>query len=741
MNTRELEVSLSFESVVREYLDVFPDELLGLPPPTEIDFAIELEPCIASISRAPYRMAIAELKKLKGAPVLFVKKKDGLMHLCIDYKESNKVTVKNCYPLPRIDDLFDQLQGAIVFSMIDLRSSYHQLRIKDSDINKTAFRSRYRHYEFIVMSFGLTNVPGVFMNLMNRVFKDFLDTFVIVFINDILKVSFLGHVVSNEGVPVDPAKIEAVTSWPRPSTVSKVHSFLGLPVLTVLDGFRSFVIYSDASKKGLSCVWMQQGKVVAYASRQLKSHEQNYPAHDLELAVLHLSPKAPLLRDFERVEIAVSVGEVTSQLAQLSVQPTLRQRIIVAQLNDPYLVDVAWQKQGSTKMYQDLKRVYWWQNMKREVADFVSRDARFASKFWKRLHLALGTRLDFSTAFHPQTDDQTERLNQILEDIYQATIGMALFEALYGRCCRSPICWSEVGEQRMLGPKLFQTTNAAIQKIRDHMLTTQSREKNYADERRKDLEFDVGDMVFLKIAPMKSVIRFEKKGKLSPHFVGPFEILEHIGPVAYRLALPLAFSAVHDVFHVFMLRKYVADPTHVVDFEPLQINENLSYEEQPVEILAKEVKVLRNKGIAMVKNFRGRKFLKGGKIVTPQITVSVPEPTVVLSATFFFISHSIARPTRVNFICMLAYPSSSVFESSPPSSLVPAASCHPLCSNTVVKLSSADDRRTPDPCCTPAGPSCTFAKPNPRVASSLPVRASSSREPRVARASFSRAAP
>ncbi|KAL0540033.1 hypothetical protein IC582_024261 [Cucumis melo] len=184
---------------------------------------------------------------------------------------------------------------------------------------------------------------------------------------------------------------------------------------------------------------------------------------------------------------------------------------------------------------------------------------------------------------------------------YQATIGMALFEALYGRCCRSPICWSEVGEQRMLGPKLFQTTNAAIQKIRDHMLTTQSREKNYADERRKDLEFDVGDMVFLKIAPMKSVIRFEKKGKLSPHFVGPFEILEHIGPVAYRLALPLAFSAVHDVFHVFMLRKYVADPTHVVDFEPLQINENLSYEEQPVEILAKEVKVLRNKGIAMVK--------------------------------------------------------------------------------------------------------------------------------------------
>ncbi|KAA0047631.1 pol protein [Cucumis melo var. makuwa] len=269
---------------------------------------------------------------------------------------------------------------------------------------------------------------------------------------------------------------------------------------------------------------------------------------------------------------------------------------------------------GSTKMYQNLKRVYWWQNMKRKVADFVSRclvcqqdclglgrvirDARFTSKFWKGLQLALGTRLDFNTAFHPQTNDQTERLNQILKDMlracvlefsgswdshlhvmefaynnnYQTTIGMAPFEALY-----------------------------AIQKIRARMLTAQSRQKSYTDEQRKDLEFDVGDMVFLKVAPMKDVLRFKKKGKLSPRFVGSFEILERIGPVAYRLALPPAFSTVHDVFHVSMLRKYVADPTHVVDFEPLQINENLSYEERPVEILAREVKMLRNREIALVK--------------------------------------------------------------------------------------------------------------------------------------------
>ncbi|KAL4032926.1 hypothetical protein IC575_006009 [Cucumis melo] len=184
---------------------------------------------------------------------------------------------------------------------------------------------------------------------------------------------------------------------------------------------------------------------------------------------------------------------------------------------------------------------------------------------------------------------------------YQATIDMAPFEALYGKCCRSPVCWGKVGEQRMLGPELVQTTNVAIQKIRARMLTAQSRQKSYADRRHKDLEFEVGDMVFLKVAPMKGVLRFEKKGKLSPRFVGPFEILERIGALAYRLALPPSFSGVHDVFHVSMLRRYVVDLTHIVNFELLQINEDFSYEEQSVEILAREIKMLHNRGISLVK--------------------------------------------------------------------------------------------------------------------------------------------
>ncbi|KAL0549077.1 hypothetical protein IC582_013557 [Cucumis melo] len=152
-----------------------------------------------------------------------------------------------------------------------------------------------------------------------------------------------------------------------------------------------------------------------------------------------------------------------------------------------------------------------------------------------------------------------------------------------------------------MGSKLVQSINEAIQKIRSRMHTAQSRQKSYADVKRNDLEFEVGDKVFLKVAPMKGVLRLERRGKLSPRFVGPFEILERIGPVAYRLPLPPSLSAFHDVFHVSMLRKYVPDPSHVVDYEPLEIDKNLSYTEQPVEVLAREVKMLRNREIPLVK--------------------------------------------------------------------------------------------------------------------------------------------
>ncbi len=252
-------LSLSEIPVAQEFPDVFPEELPGMPPEREI----ELFPDTSPITKAPYRMAFAELRELKaqledllakgfiglsvspwGAPVLFVRKKDGSLRLCIDYRELNKVTVKNKYPLPRIDDLFDQLQRATVFSTIDLQSGYHQLKIKGENVPKTAFRTRCGHYEFAVMSFGLTNALATFMDMMNWVFRPYLDQFVVVFIDDILiysrsdeeyeghlrlvlqtlrdhglfaklkkcefwlrEISFLGHIVTASSIAVDPKKV------------------------------------------------------------------------------------------------------------------------------------------------------------------------------------------------------------------------------------------------------------------------------------------------------------------------------------------------------------------------------------------------------------------------------------------------------------------------------------------------------------------------------------------------------
>src|SRR3989442_1410856 len=390
VDTREQSGRVEGIPVVREFPDVFPEELPGLPPDREVDMTIEVVPGTAPIFVTLYKMALLELEELKkqlqelldkgfirpsvspwGAPVLFVKKKDGTMRICIDYRRLNQVTVKNKYPLPRMDDLFDQLQGAKVFSKIDLRSGYHQLKIASEDIPKIAFRTRYGHYEFLVMPFGLTNAPAVFMILMNKIFQPFLGQFVIVFIDDISiysensleherhlrivlqilrerqlyakfskcefwldHVMFLGHVISANGIEVDSRKVEAVQNWPQLRSTTDIRSFLGMagyyrrfiegfsliaapmtkllrkdvpfvwseacqhsfdqlkeklttaPVLTIPSGTGGFVIYSDASLLGLGCVLMQRGNVIAYASRQLRTHEKSYPVHDLELAAV-----------------------------------------------------------------------------------------------------------------------------------------------------------------------------------------------------------------------------------------------------------------------------------------------------------------------------------------------------------------------------------------------------------------------------------------------------------------------
>nr|ABA94769.1 retrotransposon protein, putative, Ty3-gypsy subclass [Oryza sativa Japonica Group] len=917
--------SLESVPIVCEYPDVFPEELTRMPPDREIEFAIELAPGTAPIAKRPYRMAANELAEVKrqieeleskgyvrpssspwGAPVLLVKKKDGSERMVIDYRALNEVTIKNKYPLPRIDDLFDQLKGARVFSKIDLRSGYHQLKIRSEDIPKTAFSTRYGLYEFTVMSFGLTNAPAFFMNLMNKIFMEYLDQFVVVFIDDILvyskneeehaehlrlimeklrdhqlfakfskcefwldRVAFLGHVISSNGVEVDPSKVEAVLAWNPPKNVSEIRSFLGLagyyrrfiegfsklarpmtellkkekkfqwsaacedsfqelkkrlttaPVLTLPDIRKDFEIFCDASRQGLGCVLMQEQKVVAYASRQLRPHEANYPTHDLELAaVVHalkiwrhylignrcevytdhkslkyiftqtelnmrqrrwlelikdydlgihyhpgkanvvadaLSRKAycnvaqirpdqdHLCRELEKLRLTVVQSGVP---ASLTVQPTLESQIREAQKDDEGIKELIKRIQekkdtnfsiddqgtvwcgphicvpakkelrdlilkeahesaysihpGSTKMYQDIKAYFWWARMKRDVAEYVAlcdicqrvkaehqrlagllqplpipewkweeigmdfitglprtpngydsiwvivdrltksahfvpvktsydgkklaelymthvvcrfgcpkkivsdRGTQFTSRFWKQLHEALGTDLNFSTAYHPQTDGQTERVNQILEDMlracaldfegtwdrclpyaefsynnsYQASIQMSPNEAMFGRKCRTPLCWNEVGKALVFGPDILKSAEEQVKLIRERLKTAQNRQKNYADNRRRDLEFEEGDHVYLRVSPLRGMRRFGMSGKLAPRYIGPYLITARRGEVAYQLELP---------------------EEEQVPLGNIELEKNLTYKERPIKVLEEAERQTRRKTIKFYK--------------------------------------------------------------------------------------------------------------------------------------------
>ncbi|KAL8098809.1 hypothetical protein AgCh_031510 [Apium graveolens] len=374
-----------------------------------------------------------------GAPVLFVKKKDGSMRLCIDYRELNKLTIKNRYPLPRIDDLLDQLKDVVYFSKINLRTGYHQLKIKPEDIPKTAYRTRYGHYEFLVMSFGLTNAPAAFMDLMNRVFKKYLDKCVIVFIDDILIYS-------------------------RTEAEHAEHLRIALEILREEQLFAKFLKYEFCRNEDFA-------KIAA--------------------------PLTRLTRKTEKFE---------------------------------------WTEKCENS-FQELKK----------------------------------------------------------------SIGMPPYEALYGRRCRSPLYWDEVGERKMLGPEVVQRTKDIVDLIRGRLVAAQDRQKKYADLARKDKEYEVGDLVLLKVSPWKGLMRFGKKGKLSPRCIGPFEIQRRIGKLAYDLALPPNLQQVHNVFHVSMLRKYHRDTRHIVEYEQVDMQPDLTYMEKPVKIIDKKEQVLRNKVIKLVR--------------------------------------------------------------------------------------------------------------------------------------------
>nr|GEY26615.1 putative reverse transcriptase domain-containing protein [Tanacetum cinerariifolium] len=602
--------------IVQDFPKVFPENFLGLPPARPVEFQIGLIPEAApELSDKGF---IRPSSSPWGAPVLFVQKKDVSFRICIDYRELNKLTVKNRYPLPRIDDLFDQLQGSSIYSKIDLRSGYHQVRVREQDILKTTFRTRYGHYEFQVMPFRLTNALAVFMDLMNRVCKPYLEKFVIVFIDDILiysknekeheehlkailrlpkeeklyaklskcefwisNVHFLGHVIDSRGIHVDPAKIESVKDWASPKTPTEIRQFLGLAgyYRRFIEGFSK--IAKSMTKLTHKAIKFDCGKKEENVFQLIKQK--------LCSALILALPEGS--EDFV-VDIAMYVSKCLTcarvkaehqRLSGLLVQP-----IIPKWKWDNITMDIITKLPKSSQdrltkpahflpirendPLDKLARLYLNRIVARHeipVSIICNRDERFTSNFWKSFQKALGTDICMSTAYHPKTIGQSERTIQTLENMLRACV----FD--FGKGWR--------------------------------MQAAQDRQKNYADRKRKPMEFEIGDRVLLKVSPWKGVVRFGKRGKLNLRYVGPLKVLAQVGKVAYKLELPQELSRVHHTFHVSNLKKCFFDEPLVMPLEGVHIDDTLQFVEEPVEIMEREIKRLKQSRIPLVKvrwNFR-----------------------------------------------------------------------------------------------------------------------------------------